>query len=110
MHAFNKSTNEVQDSFVQFRRPPALAPLFAAFMIHFLASTVPSLSELCDSETSSGGGISCIAARNSDASDSAIEKAKEVSGEMLENELDELGRSCADEFLGRETLWPKGAV
>lgn len=88
--------------------PLGAFPLLAAFISHFFSSCVPSSSEPCDSEASSGADISCIATRKSGASAYGTEKASEVSCDMVENELDELGRSEADTLLG--TAFCDGAL
>jgi hypothetical protein len=82
-------------------------PLLAAFIIHFFSSCVPSSSDPCDSEASSGAAISCIAKRKSEAPVYGIAKARDVSCEMVEKELEELGRRTAERLLG--TLSCEGA-
>ena len=104
---WRRSTNEVQEPRAQLRTPPGEFPLLTAFIIHFFSSCVPSSSDPCDSEASSGAEISCIARRKSEAAVYGIAKAKDVSCEIVEKELEELGRRMAEMLLG--TLFCEGA-
>lgn len=92
MPTLTRSVNEVHDSLTQFRTPVGLLPVLAAFMIHFFSSWFPASGEPWDSEVPAGAEISCIVIRKSEACEYGMEKASELSEEMVANELEELGR------------------
>ena len=84
LHTLSRSTNEVHELMAQLRTPPGALPFFEARIIHFFSSCVPSFSDPWLSAASSGAEISCMATRNSEASEYGMEKASEVSCDSVE--------------------------